>query len=388
MWRRPMADALAVSTSLLEAKPRRHVVVVEPKRTAELAAVAAIAVPALLYATGFVVVSAAEDRLGIASAVTESFRARSIQAGFFCAAFVGLFGAMGYLGRHMEHHPSTPMGDGDMARPLGLNRGMLILVFPVLLGLYVQQTIGTPRTIFGPAVPTLLDVPLQNWLFLAYVVGMIAVAKGVRYCRGEVRSVLVRRAVATLMILGVVYFLATLVSVRFHGWTALWRFGFYTFLMIATAGFMGRIVHVLTDSGAVRWVATDRRPLMAICVGLLVFLYYMLASAYAAFWFPFISVRKGGCDFSTAAVSTLRLEPEGASKLPLVLRGPPGSGETVRVVVLLETVDAYFVAPDVPERGRWGKLRGSHPPVIFRLDKSEATVLECDNSCHGALSAS
>jgi hypothetical protein len=65
----------------------------EPKAGLDFAAWL-LAIPALIYATGFLVVFTAEERLGLVSTSGDFFKIKYMHVGVLCATFIGLFAGL------------------------------------------------------------------------------------------------------------------------------------------------------------------------------------------------------------------------------------------------------------------------------------------------------
>lgn len=326
-----------------------------------------LAVPVLIYATGFLVVFTAEERLGLVSTSGDFFKIKYMHVGVLCATFVGLFAGLAYVHRELTFEGKSKKGTSpDESARHDIKPTQLLAVVPTIAGIYVQLTITPPGSFWGWPAFTLVAFALVTF------VGALAL-QGINRDR---RDHLARRMwIAVSGLLGVAYLVAEILTVEWQRWEGAGKGALSVTMLALFAAVIGRVLH--RSAQGARGAKIPGKAVVWWFIGASVagFFYYVAAYGFALAIYPHISIRKGGGDYCDAPDAVVYfVEPAEDSVPAAILDGPH---RTKPLVLLLETGEVIYAAEDSKcERCLWGKSAEDRPIRIFQFSRSSVSVVE------------
>ncbi len=325
-----------------------------------------LAIPALIYATGFLVVFTAEERLGLIGIAGDFFKIRYMHVGMLCATFIALFAALAYMHRELTFKGKQENTANNGAMAFDLRAKHLLVIFPVIGGIYVQLTITPPGTFWGWPAFTLITFAFVT------VGGAIALSP----LRLTQPNHWVRRTWMVLVgVLGTAFLLAELLIVEWGRWGIWWKAALSVTILAVFAALIGRTLHRSVEGARVEQASGRRIVWWLIGVSFAGFFYYVDAYGFALAIYPHISIRKGGGDFCDAPTVIVYFAERADETVPAnVLDGPH---RTKPLVLLLETAEVIYAAEGaVQERCLWGKSAEDRPERIFEFTRSLVSAVE------------
>jgi hypothetical protein len=346
-----------------------------------------IAVPALIYATGFLVVFTAEERLGLIDTAGEFFKIKYMHVGVLCATFIALFAGLAYAQRELANKrviqkskPTTNVEEQTQSNseveeqtpsnsptpPPLRSRHLFLLIAPVMAGLYVQLTIASPGSFRGwPA-----------YCLLAY--SLITVFGGmILHHFNLIKKDCTPTAIWFWFVgaLGIAFLVVELLIVEWNRWVDPGWSVIGVLMLILFAALIGRILHVSVDRARTETMASSRTVWWFIGASFVGFFYYITAYGFAYVLYPYISISKGGGDYTDAPDTYIYFAEIAEDAVPA--NTLDGRRRTVPLVILLETADTIYAAEDMDSRrGRWGKSADDVPSRIYQFNRSLVSVIE------------
>jgi hypothetical protein len=325
----------------------------------------AIALPAILYITGYIVVSAAEERIGLQPLMGDSLKFQYLYVGALACGFVvGIIGMSSLVfqaieQRYLKH--STPIKE--------MRSSAKISMFLVAAGLFVQISF-VPRGLFRAWPATLLNIFILLWLAVSFVVRL---RPDPRLRKWLVRSILAIALVFFFSELNLVYAFVSpppppdrLMGIAIK------------FLPFTQAIFVERLLfRLLMQESRTSLSAGERFEWNFLSLALSVFFFFTTILSFAAVYSTHIPAARNGTDYRAAPACILWLRAPGSFFSSSEIVDPEQPRKTVAMVMILETSDAYYCAPDpLNFRGEWGKLNGDRPRKIWEFRRDTVDAVE------------
>lgn len=318
-----------------------------------------LAIPALLYATGFLVMFTAEERLGIVNSGGDFFKVKYMHVGVLCVMYIGLFAGLAYLFSEWTNKEGR-------AGPTDLTRRHLLILFPVIAGIIVQLTIAPLGSFWWPPAGLLL-----GFTVVAVVVSSYAQVK-----RGTQADYQIHWGWLVLIAgLGWAFLVAEVCAVEWYLWKSPLKAS-VSFVMFAVfACLIGRSLFRSAEGARGQQTAGRRVAWWLIGMSFAGFFYYVDTYVFALAIYPHISVRKGGGDYCDAPDAVLYFVGRDNGAVPEDVLD--GDRRSKLLVILLENAGVIYAAEDEgSERCRWGKSSKDRPKRIYQFNRSTVSAVE------------
>jgi hypothetical protein len=359
---------------------------------------------ASLYASGYMVIFSAGERLGISDPGGDFFKYKYIQVGAYCEGFITCFAGLGYLlsvsmknRQDRAEAARTGSKDGGQPPPVAYNTYVpswesLVALFVVEIALIAQGIIVVPGT-WG--LPWML--PMIGYLLLAMAAGLAGVL-------AESDRVWIKRIVlGMLMLLASLSVIGCLIIRSFapaksgtppwwlwmppndassaeldhYRWTAQAAGTVFLLLLCLFLGRLGYVIQNLlspaalepgADPAQTQQVAmlarANRLYWCATVLPLMAFGMFDAVIGFAAVIYPYVPIAKGGANYASAPIVDIHPSDPSKSSMP-------------RCVILLETSQYLYVTSDTrSDRQNWGKLGSPPLQKIQRIPLTDVGDIE------------
>jgi len=323
----------------------------------------------LLYVTGFIVVFAHNERLGLVTVPSDFFQLRYLHVGVLACAFLGICTATSFQIALSLATPDASLRSDKLAR-----LAQLAMVLFVTIGIYTLLALAPPRSLSYGALLALALFGAMATFHLWRMQWRERRSSTANANQSPTRkydhTLLGWLLRGVLLVLSLVFFVFEVGSVPWPTggwWIRLTALVALCFLMGAA---LGRLAYTRSRDRTEHGAWTRR---VAPFVLLLAFWYYVIVYGFSIVVYAHIPLAKGGGDFSDAVPVWIRLAEDAAQSL--------SDAHAVKqpVVVILESSEFLYVAPD-PGREARRKWGSEHPVEYYAVPRGSVAAIA---PCHG-----
>jgi hypothetical protein len=333
----------------------------------------------IFYASGYMVIFTASERLGITDTGGDIFKAKYIQVGAYCVVLIVFLGTIGYCLSYTCDPQRVSPSDPDKMVPPDPKRLTVLVLF--LFGLLLHS-------ILVPTDTSSVSALVLMSAMIAYL--GVALFTGIFRCL-ERWPWLSWILITILLLLAFVFVVACFTAAFYpgSGWNFVWiaigkqsprlhpyvaarpnlhrhiQEGLGVVLFTLLCVFLGRVVYLWHHLYFPQAKAV-RRVWQGSLLSLLAFGTFDAVIGFAVVIYPFIPSGKGGGNYHDAPQVTINMT-----------KSDNDSDSNQRYVILLETNAYLYVArvPD-PNQNNWGKLGSQPPPDIMQIPQNGVSTVD------------